>query len=149
MAKQRLTDNLSSLNFLCLRCHLPWDRLPGVYLAKKLPFKITMKYAVEIFIRQAAESLICSITDKSSKLRLLTFEFRGFGPRRSFTRGWSHRADYQGSDCPHIILEHLVKYHIPEYEPMPESQRPETWKDRCENTRFVFEEWGKKNNKTS
>ena len=35
-----------------------------------------MKWAVEMSIHQVAGSLIHNITDKSSKLRLLTFEIR-------------------------------------------------------------------------
>ena len=107
-----------------------------------------MKWAVEMSIRQVAGSLIHSITDKSSKLRLLTFEIRGFVPRRCFTRGWSHSAN-PVSDGPHIIREHLVKYHIPEYEPMPDSARALTWRNDCERNRFVLEERSKMFNKTS
>ena len=146
--KQRLTDNLPSLKFLCLRFHFPWDRLPGVYYEKKLPYGITMKWAAENSIRQGATSLICSITGKSSKLRLLTFEYRGYTPRPCFTRGWSHRANL-GPDGSHIIPERLVKYHIPEYEPMAEWARAVTWKNHCENKRLMLEEWSNKFNETS
>ena len=139
--KQRLTDNLPSLKFLCLRFHFPWDRLPGVYYEKKLPYGFTMKLAAENSICQVARSLISSITGKSSKLRLLIFEYRGHESRRCFTRGWSHHANL-GSDGSHIIPERLVKYHIPEYEPMPEHAREVTWQDYCENKRLMFDIFG-------
>lgn len=75
-------------------------------------------------MKQVATSCIRSITDKSSKLRLLTFEIRG-RVRRCFTRGWSHRGKLV-SDEAFAISEHGVKYHIPEYEPLPESARTVT-----------------------
>ena len=106
-----------------------------------------MKWAVERSICQVATSLIHSITDKSSKLRLLTFEIRGLIPRRCFTRGWSHSAN-PVSDGPHIIREHLVKYHIPEYEPLPKSARAVTWRTQCETDRLLLK-WSKKFSKTS
>lgn len=136
MVKQRLTDKLPSLKFLCLRFHFPCDRRSGVHLEKNLPFKIIMKNMVETHICQAAESLICSIKDKSSKLKLLIFEGRGLKTRWCFARGWSHRG-------PHIIPEHLVKFHIPEYEPMPEYKRPMSWKDEYESKYHLCEEWSK------
>ena len=88
-----------------------------------------MKWALERSLSQVATSLIHSITDKSSKLRLLIFEIRGVPPRRCFTRGWSPSANLV-SDGPHIICEHLVKYHIPEYKPMPDSTRAKSRLER-------------------
>lgn len=120
-----------SLEFLCLRSHLPWDRLPWVYYEKKLPRGITIIRAGKISVHQVATSLICSIRDKSSKLRLLIFEVRDYTSRQCFTRGWSHCAKL-GSDGPHLIREKLVKYHIPEYEPMPWYARATTWRKLCE-----------------
>lgn len=83
---------------------------------------------------QVATSCIHCITDKFSKLRLLIFEIRG-RVRQCFTRGWSHSAKLV-SDETFAIYERRVKYHIPEYEPLPESGREVTWKNHCENKRF-------------
>lgn len=89
-------------------------------------------------MKQAATSCIHSITDKSSKLRLLTFETRG-RVRNCFTRGWSHRAKLV-SDEATAISERLVKYYFPEYEPLPKSARAVTWKNHCENKRLMLDE---------
>lgn len=105
-----------------------------------------MKWVVARSLCEVATSLI-SITEKSSKLRLLTFEIRGCVPRRCFTRGWSHGANL-GSDNSHIICEQLVKYHFPEYEPMPDFARA-TWKTHCEAQPYLLETWGEKFDKTS
>ena len=133
--KQRISDNLPSLKFLCLRFHFPWDRL---YYEKKLPFGITIDWVTAWSLRQVNTRLISSITEKSSKLRLLIFEIRGYTPRRCFTRGWSYHADL-GSDNSQMIRERFVKYHIPEYEPMPGYARAVTWKIHCETQRYVLE----------
>lgn len=117
------------------------------HFVEKLPLMIAMEWAGEMSICQVASGLIHSITDKSSKLRLLTFEMRG-RKRNCYTRGWSHSANLV-SDGPCLIPEHLVKYHIPEYEPMPESARAMTWKNQCEYKRVVLEEWNEKLDKTS
>lgn len=93
---------------------------------------------VTVWSLRQVTSLMSSITEKSSKLRLLIFEIRGYRPRRCFTRGWSYRANL-GSDNSQIIREDLVKYHIPEYEPMPDSARAVTWKIHCETQRYMLE----------
>lgn len=68
-------------------------------------------------IPQSAASLIRSITDNSSNLRLLTFQIRGYKSRLCFTRNWPHsKGLLDGFDQ---ISEHLVKYHMPEYELLP------------------------------
>lgn len=48
-----------------------------------------------------------------------------------------------------MISEHLVKYHFPEYEPMPVSARAVTWITHCKDKRFMLEKWSKELYKTS
>lgn len=114
--KQRITDNLPLLKFLCLRFYLQWERLPGFYYDKKLPFGLSMRWAGKFSLRRVSASLI-SIIRHTSKLRLLSFEVRGYVPRRCYTRGWSFNNPAEALDS-YLICEHLVKYHIPEYEPL-------------------------------
>lgn len=85
-------------------------------------------------MKECATSCIHSKRDKSSsKLRLLTFEIRG-RVRQCFGRGWSRRGK-RVSDEAYAIPERCVKYHIPEYEPLPSYARAVTWKNHCENKR--------------
>lgn len=116
---QRIIDNLPSLKFLFLRLHLPWGQLSEICFENKLPVGINDMETAEVVTRQVATSLIRSIKDNpSSKLRLLGFDIRGYPPLLCFTRGWSHGSPLV-PDCPSQISERHVKYHLPEYDPIP------------------------------
>lgn len=70
-------------------------------------------------IRQVATSLIRSIADSPSKLRLLRLEIRVYVAPLCFPRGLSHGSAPLEFDGPLEIPECHVKYHYPEYHPLP------------------------------
>lgn len=69
-------------------------------------------------IRQVATSLIRSIVDNPSKLRLFCLDIRGYVARLCYLRGLSHGSAPLVFDGPLEILERFIKYHYPEYHPL-------------------------------
>ncbi len=70
-------------------------------------------------IRRVATSLMRSIADNPSKLRLLRLDIRGYTAQLCFPRGLSHGSPPLVFDGPPEIPEHYAKYHFPEYHPLP------------------------------
>ncbi len=71
-------------------------------------------------IRQVATSLMRSIADNPSKLRLLRLDIRGWAAWLCFPRGLSYRSPPLVFDGrPPEIQEGLAQYHFPEYHPLP------------------------------
>ena len=69
-------------------------------------------------IRRVATSLMRSIADNPSKLRLLRLDIRGYTAQLCFPRGLSHGSPLV-FDGPLEIRERHAKYHFPEYHPLP------------------------------
>lgn len=94
-----------------------------------------MQLVREKILSLSATGLICSTTNKSSNLRLLTFAIKGYTPRQCFTWGWPlhlHLSAGIGQ-----ISECRVKYYVPEYELIPPYSSVDTWRDYCEAKRHM------------
>lgn len=117
--------------------HVPSRILQRYHYEKKLPYGMNIAQIGKTFIHNAAITLINRTKDIRSDLRLLIFEIRGSEERHCFTRGWS--------PAPHLsnqlvlIGEHLVKYHLPEYQLMPPYAPVQTWQEYCSSKQCSVE----------
>lgn len=130
-------DHLPSLNVISLRIHLSSFILLRYLDEKELPYEIRLAQIENTVIQNAAATLIHRMEDIPSDLRLLIFEIRGYDERQCFTRGWSP-APHRSNQLVHI-REHLVKYHLPEYQLMPPYAPVETWQVYCSSKQFSVE----------
>lgn len=103
MAKQRLTDNLQSLKFLCLWLNLLWERLSVSHFVKRWPIGVAMTGRE----KWQCLKLPHSMTEKFSKLRLPTFDIRAAYGNVFLKPGHIVNANLV-SDGSFSIYEHLV-----------------------------------------